>query len=95
MLKYALAIKEGSTITLNDFPADIINSCSVINPVSVNDNQSNPTLNCDDQDANLLLNSLRLHKWNVTGVAEELGICRSTIYRKMKKFNIVQPNDIF
>lgn len=95
VLKYALAIKEGSTITLNDFPADIINSSSVINPVSVNDNQSNPTLNCDDQDANLLLNSLRLHKWNVTGVAEELGICRSTIYRKMKKFNIVQPNDIF
>jgi len=95
VLKYALAIKEGSTITLNDFPADIINNCSVINPVSINDNQSNPTLNCDDQDANLLLNSLRLHKWNVTGVAEELGICRSTIYRKMKKFNIVQPNDIF
>lgn len=96
VLKYALAIKEGSTITINDFPADIINSCSVIKSVPINDdNQINPLENCNDQDANLLLNSLRLHKWNVTGVAEELGICRSTIYRKMKKFNIVQPNDIF
>jgi transcriptional regulator of acetoin/glycerol metabolism len=96
VLKYALAIKEGSTITINDFPDDIINSCSVINPPPANDdNQSSSTVSCNDQDANILLNSLRLHKWNVTGVAEELGICRSTIYRKMKKFNIVQPNDIF
>ncbi|MDO6486598.1 sigma-54-dependent Fis family transcriptional regulator [Colwellia sp. 6_MG-2023] len=96
VLKYALAIKEGSTITINDFPDDIINGCSIINPVPANDdNQSSSTVSCNDQDANILLNSLRLHKWNVTGVAEELGICRSTIYRKMKKFNIVQPNDIF
>jgi len=96
VLKYALAIKEGSTITINDFPADIINNCSVINPAPVNeDNQNNAIGSYNDHDANILLNSLRLHKWNVTGVAEELGICRSTIYRKMKKFNIVQPNDIF
>ena len=96
VLKYALAIKEGLTITINDFPAEIINSCSVINAVPVNDdNQINPLGSSNDHDANILLNSLRQHKWNVTGVAEELGICRSTIYRKMKKFNIIQPNDVF
>lgn len=96
VLKYAIAIKEGSTITINDFPADIIKNCAVNTSIPPNDdNQVGLPKNCNDKDAIQLLNSLRLHRWNVTGVAEELGICRSTIYRKMKKFNIVQPNDIF
>lgn len=96
VLKYAIAIKEGSTITINDFPADIIKNCTVNTSIPLNDdNQVGLLKNCSDKDAIQLLNSLRLHRWNVTGVAEELGICRSTIYRKMKKFNIVQPNDIF
>jgi transcriptional regulator of acetoin/glycerol metabolism len=96
VLKYALALKEGITITVNDLPAEIIASKPCINKTpATDDNQLNITPDCNDQGANILLNSLRKHKWNITGVAEELGICRSTIYRKMKKFNIIQPNDVF
>lgn len=96
VLKYALAVHENLTITVNDLPAEIIDSSSFINTVStVDDSQLNPSASSSDEDANVLLNSLRKHKWNITGVAEELGICRSTIYRKMKKFNIIQPNDVF
>ncbi|MBL4899429.1 MAG: sigma 54-interacting transcriptional regulator, partial [Colwellia sp.] len=96
VIKYALALKEGLTITVNDLPVEIIDSNPYINAMpSVGDNQVNIPASSNDQGANVLLNSLRQHKWNVTGVAEELGICRSTIYRKMKKFNIIQPNDVF
>ena len=96
VLKYALALKEGITITVHDLPAEIIDSKPCINKIpAVDDNQLKITPDSNDQGANLLLNSLRKHKWNITGVAEELGICRSTIYRKMKKFNIIQPNDVF
>lgn len=96
VLKYALALKESMTITVNDLPAEIIDSNPFINTMpAVDDNQSNITASNNDQGGNVLLNSLRKHKWNITGVAEELGICRSTIYRKMKKFNIIQPNDVF
>jgi transcriptional regulator of acetoin/glycerol metabolism len=96
VLKYALALKDSSTITVNDLPAELIDSNPFIEAVPVSDeNQLNTTASCNDQGANALLNSLRKHKWNITGVAEELGICRSTIYRKMKKFKIIQPNDVF
>ena len=96
VLKYALALKEGITITVHDLPAEIIDSKPCINKIpAVDDNQLKITPDSNDQGANLLLNSLRKHKWNITSVAEELGICRSTIYRKMKKFNIIQPNDVF
>ncbi|MGI1670581.1 MAG: helix-turn-helix domain-containing protein [Neptuniibacter sp.] len=48
-----------------------------------------------DEEGRRLIEALRLYKWNITQVSEELNICRSTVYRKMKKYNIVQPNDIY
>lgn len=96
VLKYALALKEGQSITINDLPAEIINSNNFTKVLPIKDSiQQSISTGSDDQEADILISSLRLHKWNVTGVAEELGICRSTIYRKMKKYNIVQPNDVF
>ena len=95
VLKYALALKERGAITLNDLPEEImINNHFNTKPLC-SDNQVNTLSSSNVQNANGLLNSLREHKWNVTAVAEELGICRSTIYRKMKKLNIIQPNDVF
>ncbi|MEI7535957.1 MAG: sigma-54-dependent Fis family transcriptional regulator [Comamonadaceae bacterium] len=41
--------------------------------------------------AQALLLALRRQHWNVTAVAKELGICRATVYRQMKRFNIVSP----
>ena len=41
--------------------------------------------------AQTLLVALRRRHWNVTAVASELGICRATVYRQMKRFNIVSP----
>lgn len=96
VLKYALAVQENLTITVNDLPAEITERHAFSStPPLPDETQQSISGSSNDEDANLLLNSLRRHKWNITGVAEELGICRSTIYRKMKKFNIVQPNDVF
>ena len=41
----------------------------------------------------LLIKSLKSNKWNVTQVSKELNICRATVYRKMKKYGIVSPNE--
>ena len=95
VLKYALALKEGLIITLDDLPEEIINQKYLTKTLPDIANKSNVCSSSDEQEADALLTSLRRHKWNVTGVAEELNICRSTIYRKMKKYNIVQPNNVF
>ena len=41
--------------------------------------------------AQTLLLALRRQHWNVTAVAHELSVCRATVYRQMKRFNIVSP----
>ena len=38
--------------------------------------------------------ALRRHRWNVTTAAAELGIVRATVYRQMKRFGIVPPNQL-
>ena len=38
-----------------------------------------------------LKGSLRRNKWNITAVAAELGLCRTSVYRQMKRFGIVPP----
>lgn len=43
------------------------------------------------QQAQTLLQALRQHHWNVTAAATELGICRATVYRQMKRYHIVSP----
>jgi transcriptional regulator of acetoin/glycerol metabolism len=35
-----------------------------------------------------LLSELRRHRWNIAGLARELGVSRNTIYRKMKRLDI-------
>jgi transcriptional regulator of acetoin/glycerol metabolism len=45
-----------------------------------------------DDEGQRLLEALRRHQWNITAVADELAVARSTLYRKMKKYRIVPPN---
>jgi transcriptional regulator of acetoin/glycerol metabolism len=43
------------------------------------------------QQAQRLTSALRKRHWNVTATATELGICRATVYRQMKRYNIISP----
>lgn len=43
------------------------------------------------QQAQTLTLLLRKHHWNVTATANELGICRATVYRQMQRYSIVSP----
>jgi transcriptional regulator of acetoin/glycerol metabolism len=46
----------------------------------------------EDCEAAPLLDALVRHKWSVTKVSEELNLARATVYRYMKKYGIVPPN---
>lgn len=52
-----------------------------------------PNENCDGvvSEAGTLSAVLRKNHWNITAVSQELGICRATVYRQMKRFNIISP----
>lgn len=45
---------------------------------------------CDEHQQMLLV--LKKNKWHISKAAKELGMSRSTIYRKMEKYKILAPN---
>ncbi|WP_062569362.1 sigma-54-dependent Fis family transcriptional regulator [Pseudoalteromonas arabiensis] len=96
VIKYAVAVCEGAEITINCFPDDLIEHFS-----SLTDHKTAGSFKKEKalakftacHEEQLLIETLKKHRWNITSVSEELNVCRSTVYRKMEKYKIVQPNN--
>ena len=99
VLKYAAAVSENNLITLDSLPDEILDhhSLDALDTEQETGVVKEKALSkyAGSHEGQLLLDTLKKHRWNITTVSEELNICRSTVYRKMKKYNIVQPNDIY
>jgi len=102
VLRFALAICDDDTIEPHHLPgemhgdtglADYARSAQPIPAEPVNTLMQSD-LSAGLQQAQCLLQALRKHHWNVTAAAQELGICRATVYRQMQRFNIVSPTQL-
>jgi transcriptional regulator of acetoin/glycerol metabolism len=47
---------------------------------------------CRSAEAARLVQALRANKWGITATAAQLGLCRATIYRQMKRHDITPPH---
>ena len=45
-------------------------------------------LNLDDIEKNAIITAIEKHKGNLSNVAKELGVGRTTLYRKMTKYGL-------
>ncbi|MGY0586486.1 MAG: sigma-54-dependent Fis family transcriptional regulator [Paraglaciecola chathamensis] len=100
VLRYALAVSKEKHITIDDLPIEVRAAKELykeeeIIPETETEKQMSLSDFVHDEEGRRLVDALRQYRWNITQVSEELNICRSTVYRKMKKYNIVQPNDIY
>ncbi|MDF2569677.1 MAG: norR 16 [Sporomusa sp.] len=92
----ALSVTEGDTIRLDHVPEFIVNSQDVIitNTLTQKTNEvcerENMKQNLSGQEKQQIIDLLIKAKGNVSQVAKEMGVARSTIYRKMHQFNIFQ-----
>lgn len=100
VLRYALAVSEGETIQLADLPPEILQASSFSLPMEAAVRTPEP---CPEQvlpdsmqfaERTAILNILKKKKWNITVASTDLGISRATLYRKMKKYNIIPPNEM-
>jgi transcriptional regulator of acetoin/glycerol metabolism len=88
ILEFAASVCQESLITLADLPDKVLKM-----PVKlINENKVAGIGGGDTADAALLKQYLRAANWNVSYVARQLDISRSTLYRRMEKFNIEPPN---
>ncbi len=98
VLRFALAICDDNFVEPRHLPEELHlhgtpHPYGVIGPAKAA--PARPLVGAGDDsgaEAHALLLSLRKFKWNVTAAAQDLGICRATVYRQMKRFGIVPPN---
>jgi transcriptional regulator of acetoin/glycerol metabolism len=91
VLRTAIALCEGNTITLRDLPVEVLGGRRLAPPElpPARDPQLN-ALEAAERDA--LIQELERHRWNITNLARHLNTSRNTIYRKMKRLNIRNLN---
>ncbi len=96
-IRFAVAVA-GDVLAIEDFPADVkrqyaerytspSSSSTSRRPQQVISSTADPS-----SGAAALFTVLQDNHWNIMASARELGISRSTIYRRMQRFGIVEPN---
>ncbi|MHC8405603.1 sigma-54-dependent Fis family transcriptional regulator [Pseudomonas sp. TMB3-21] len=86
VLRTLAALCDGGRIGLEDLPAIILQARPA--PVVAVEEPSDHPL--DDAERSTLLNTLEHTRWHMTHAAEQLGISRNTLYRKLRKHGIAR-----
>lgn len=99
-LAFAEATCDGAEITVYNLPEEcFIHSGDVAGPAALSASPVNPLLvdrvstSAADDKKQMLMDILRHTHWNISATANQLGVSRPTIYRRMQKYKIVAPND--
>lgn len=97
-LRYALAVGDDGLITLADLPLEL----KAVASDGRSHGAGGPTIGASaaavearaagSSQREELMALLKRHHWGITGAARELGVCRATVYRRMKRLGIVPPH---
>lgn len=92
VISYASTLCDDNTITIEHLP-DYVFNCT---PFIFNENEGVHKQHAEilPEQGKKILDTLRHNNWNATETAKQLEIGRATLYRKMKKYSIVSPNNI-
>ena len=95
VIRFALAISDGLGIGEEHLPPEVSERASLAQaePKPKSTAVSAPAnAAASDAERELLANLQRL-RWNISAVASEMGLSRTTIYHLMRRHNIVSPKD--
>lgn len=86
VLRTLAALCDGGRIGLEDLPA-MIRQARPVTVVTIEEPSEYPL---DDAERLALLNALEQQRWHMTHTAEQLGVSRNTLYRKLRKHGIAR-----
>ncbi|MGJ7515456.1 sigma-54-dependent Fis family transcriptional regulator [Pseudomonas baetica] len=86
VLRTLTALCDGGRIGLEDLPAMIRQARPVVAQI-VEESSDSPL---EDAERLALLNALEHTRWHMTHTAEQLGVSRNTLYRKLRKHGIAR-----
>jgi len=85
-IEHATVLGKGDRIEIADLPSGLLEANG---PVLMGESESGKTL--EETEKQVLLEMLESCKWNKREAANRLGIGRSTLYVKLKKYQISKP----
>ncbi len=95
VIERAFVFSEGETITPDCLPSSIRSfssgECITIPSLSDNADTSKPGGNLKSSEKALITECLKKNHFNISRAAQELGIARNTLYKKMEDFGIRKP----
>ncbi|TAL31618.1 MAG: PAS domain S-box protein [Spirochaetes bacterium] len=84
-IEHALAMFSGPSITIDDLPVQVV----LNNPDTNNPAKSvNPAASTRERDKAAIIEALNRSNWNQVLAAKELGISRTTLWRKITMYNV-------
>jgi len=95
-LLFALCLAEDLIITLETLPEELLQA-SIQMQIAAQDEEHKLRLlklkdSCGKTEAEYIRFVLIQNSWNISATAKQLAVSRSTLHRKMKKYNIITPN---
>jgi DNA-binding NtrC family response regulator len=88
-LEYAVAVCRGQTIHPADLPVEVRDATHATPDDSVHANATRPgDANADEAGRDVIEQALTRHHWNREKVASELGMSRTTLWRKMREYGL-------
>lgn len=84
ILQHAVIFSENNTIAKNELPSQVLSSRQLLTPA-----QEEEIIKLDDIEKEFIKKALIKYNNNHTGAAKKLGISRSTLWRKIKKYNLL------
>ncbi|HHQ2484465.1 TPA: helix-turn-helix domain-containing protein, partial [Pseudomonas aeruginosa] len=89
VLRTLVALCEDGRVGLRDLPADIRQALAAL-PAAAAAPAPAAGNSLDDAERAALLAALDGQRWHVSRVAEQLGISRNTLYRKLRRHGLVR-----
>ena len=90
LLRTMIALRETDLLTLADLPSEFAAAVAptAASPGPAPDGDLNPLENAE---RHALIQELTRHGWNISTLARQLKISRNTLYRKVQRLNITNP----
>lgn len=85
-IERAILVSQDNLIRPEDFPAEIFDSYQCSDSEERNDADGKQC--SENYEKQLIQKAVDVHRGNLTKIANELGIGRTTLYRKLKRYNI-------
>jgi PAS domain S-box-containing protein len=83
IIEHAFVMCQSETIELVDLPQDLLENIEII------EKKTTVAHPLEKSECDLIFETLKKHNWNKVEVAKELELHRSTLWRKMKKYNLL------